>query len=120
MLVPVLVFLVCFCVGVTAAARWLPDLAAGPVGGLAFFTIVGLLATALSVAGLHCYSTIAAITNPPGGINVDKAEILAGGIRNALLDAGTLVGLTGIIYLLAPAPDDERLDDPPATLGQET
>jgi hypothetical protein len=121
MLVPVLVFLVCFCVGVIAAARWLPDLAAGPVGGLAFFAVVGLFAAALSIAGLVAYTTIAEITNPPNRIGVDKAEILAGGIRNVLLDSGTISGLTGIVYLLAPAPDeDEYIGESQTTAGQET
>ena len=40
MLVPVLIFFVCFVAGVMSAARWLPDLAPGPIGGLAFFTVV--------------------------------------------------------------------------------
>jgi hypothetical protein len=34
--------------------------------------------------------------------------------------SGTILGLTGIVYLLAPAPDeDEHIDESRATVGQE-
>jgi hypothetical protein len=84
MLVPVLVFLVCFCVGAIAAARRLPDLAKRPLGGLAFFAVVGLFAASLNIAGLVAYND-RRDHNPPNGIDIDQAEILAGGIRNGLL-----------------------------------
>ena len=111
-LVPVLVFLACFGVGVVASARWLPDLAPGQIGGLAFFTVTGLLAAALSLGGLHVYTTIREITTPPANIGVDKAEILAGGLLNILRDTGTLAALAGIIYLLGPPGEDELADEP--------
>jgi hypothetical protein len=119
MLVPVLVFFACFVAGVMSSVRWLPDLAPGPIGGLAFFAVVGLFSAALSVAGLGAYSIITELTNPPPGLGIDKAEILAGGIRNILLDAGTLFGLTGIMYLLAPPADVEADEPQTASLRQE-
>jgi hypothetical protein len=119
MLVPVLVFFACFGAGVMSSARWLPDLASGSVGGLAFFAVVGLFAAALSMAGLHAYSIITELTSRPPGFPIDKAEILASGLRNILLDAGTLVGLAGIVYLLAPPADDETNEPQTATLSQE-
>jgi hypothetical protein len=119
MFVPALVFFACFVAGVMSSARWLPDLAPGPVGGLAFFAVVGLFSAALSLAGLHAYSIINELTNPPPGVGIDKAEILAGGIRNILLDCGTLLGLAGIMYLLAPPAYDEADESQTASLSQE-
>jgi hypothetical protein len=78
-----------------------------------------VLSAALSVAGLHAYATITEITNRPPGLGVDKAEILAGGMRNILLDAGTLFGLAGIVYLLAPPADDETDEPQTVNLSQE-
>jgi hypothetical protein len=119
MLVPALVFLACFGAGVISASRWLPDLGPGPVGGLAFFTVVGLFSAALSMAGLHAYSVISELTNPPPGLGVSKAELLAGGLRNILLDAGTLFAFAAIVFLLAPPADDEPDEPEAASLSQE-
>ncbi len=100
MLVPVLVFVVCFWLGVVASARWLPNLAPGPVGGVAFFGVIGLLSGALALAGLHIYSIIHELD--ANELHVDKAEIVAGGVRNLLWEAGTLAGLGLVAFLLAP------------------
>lgn len=116
MLVPVLIFFVCFVAGVMSAVRWLPDLAPGPVGGLAFFTVVGLLSAALSMVGLHVYLIIRELTNAPPGLGGSKAELLAGGLQNILFDAGTLFAFAGIVFLLAPGADEA--DEPqPASLS---
>jgi hypothetical protein len=114
---PLLVFLTCFGVGILATARWLPDLAAGPVGGMAFFTVCGLLAGALSLAGLHVFSAVYEIRNPALFPSLTKDDIAAGILRNILLDCGTLVGLAGIVYLLAPELDREASSIPPRALG---
>lgn len=105
MLVPVLVFLVCFGAGIVISARWLPELGAGPVGGVAFFATCGLLAAALGVAGLHGYLTVNEIRHSVGP-GVSKAEVLAGGLQSILFDSGTIAALAGILYLLAPGPDE--------------
>lgn len=107
----VLVFLVCFGVGLTAAASWLPDLAAGRVGGMAFVTVCVLLGAALGMVGLHTYSLIDELRHTTSGIS--EPEILAAILRDILLDAGTLLGLAGVVYLLAPPGEEEPAANPP-------
>jgi divalent metal cation (Fe/Co/Zn/Cd) transporter len=102
MLVPILIFVVCFGAGTTASARWLPDLGAGPVGSLAFFTVCGLLGAALSLLGIHVYLIAKEIDHLHLELVSDKAELLAGGIRDILFEVGSLVGLAAIVFLLAP------------------
>jgi hypothetical protein len=104
----VLVFLVCFGVGLTAAANWLPGLAVGRVGGMAFVTVCVLLGAALGMVGLHIYTLIDELRHVQSGAS--EPEILADILRNILFDAGTLLGLAGIVYLLAP-PGGESLAD---------
>jgi hypothetical protein len=93
---------------VFGAARWLPDLAPGPVGGIALFAVTGLLAAALAVVGLRVYTIVTYITESPFGSSGHEGEIFASGVIELLYEAGALVGLAGILYLLAPAPDDEE------------
>jgi predicted phage tail protein len=82
--------------------------------------VVGLFSAALSMAGLHAYSIISELTNPPPGLDGSKAELLAGGLRNILLDAGTLFAFAGIVFLLAPTADDETDEPQPASLSNDT
>lgn len=107
----VLVFLVCFGVGLTAAASWLPHLAAGRVGGMAFVTVCVLLGAALGMVGLHTYSLISELRHATSGTS--EPEILAAILRNILLEAGTLLGLAGIVYLLAPPGEEGSAVNPP-------
>jgi len=102
--VPVLIFVACFAVGTLAAARWLPGLAAGKVGGLAFFAVTGLLAASISLVGVRIYAMINQLNS--GELNIVKSEIVAVGIRDILWQAGTIFGLACVIYLLAPSPED--------------
>jgi len=113
-LIPAAVFVVCLVVGVGASARWLPDLAAGPIGGLAFFVVCGLLGAALALVGLHVYSIVEGLSHSGGFTEVrnQKAEILASGLQSMLWDAGSLFGLAFAVYLLALAPE---LDEESAT-----
>jgi hypothetical protein len=97
MLIPVLIAAVCFFAGAAAGVRWLPDLAEGPVGGLAFFVICGLLGAALALLGLHIYSIVEDLNNFS-----ERGAILAGGLENMLWDSGSLLGLATVVYLLAP------------------
>lgn len=85
-----------------ASARWLPDLDVGPIGDLAFFTVCGLLGTAFSLLGMHVYLIIEDIRHLHREIGIDKAEVLAGGIRTVLFEVGSLTGLAAIVFLLAP------------------
>jgi hypothetical protein len=110
-LVVALVFLVCFGVGLTAAANWLTDLAPGPVGGMAFLAVCLLLGAALAMVGLHTYTLIDELSSPQRGF--DEPEFLATVLRNILEDAGTLLGLAAIIYLLAPPGEEESGEDEP-------
>lgn len=105
MLIPVVIFVACLVVSVGASSRWLPDLAAGPVGGLAFFAVCGLLGAALGLVGLHIYSIVEGLNQSGGftGLRNEKAEILASGLASMLWEAGSLFGLAFVVYLLAPA-----------------
>jgi hypothetical protein len=58
MAVPPIIFAVCLVVGAVGATVWLPALDAGPVGGLAFFTVCGLIGAGLGLIGLHVYAMI--------------------------------------------------------------
>jgi hypothetical protein len=111
----VLVFLVCFGVGLTAAANWLPALATGRVGGMAFVTVCVLLGAALGMVGLHTYSLISELRHATLGIS--EPDILAAILRDILLDAGTLLGLAGIVYLLAPPGEEGQATDRPIDDG---
>ena len=112
MVVPVVVFVACLGAGVTAAARWLPDLAMGPVGGMAFFVVSGLLGAAAGLAGLHIYS----IANAVGKFkSLGDGEIVATGLASMLWEVGSLVGLAALVYLLAPVAD--RVEEPAGHAG---
>jgi hypothetical protein len=106
-LIPVVVFVACLGAGVVAAARWLPDLAVGPVGSLAFFVVCGLLGAALGLVGLHIYS----IVNALGEFrSLGNGEIVAAGLVSMIWEAGSLLGLATLVYLLAPPA--ETVDEP--------
>jgi predicted phage tail protein len=115
MLVPVLILFVCFIAGVMSSGRWLPDLAPGSVGGLAFFAVVGLFSAALSVGGLRAYLLITELNR--SGLGGSKAEILADGMQSILFDAGTLFAFAGIVFLLAPGPDEADEQQPTSLSG---
>jgi hypothetical protein len=108
MVVPILIFVVCFAGGAYAAAQWLPALGTGRVAGLSFFAVCGLLAAALGNAGLNIYSIIRELGNHVDGFGGSNADFVASGLRILLLEAGTLFGLAAIVYLLAPQTDRER------------
>jgi hypothetical protein len=103
MIAPILIFVGCFGGGAVAAARWLPDLGEGQVAGLAFFAVCGLLAAALSIAGLNVYDVVRELGDRGGlGFGETSAAILADSLRILLLESGTLFGFAAIVYLLAP------------------
>lgn len=109
MAVPAVIFVVCFGGGVWASTRWLPGLARGPVGDIAFFAICGLIGAGLGVVGLHVYSTARDISEASGLTRIaGKAEILADGLVDVLYDGGTILGLATIALLLAPREDQPR------------
>jgi len=111
LLVPVLIFLGCLSVGVVAGARWLPDLAAGQVGGLAFFLVCGMLGAALGLLGVHIYLIVEELDHVSGTVALHR-EIVGEGIRDIVFEVGSLLGFAAVIYLLAPPLEDD--EDPEA------
>jgi hypothetical protein len=107
MLIPVLIFLVCFSAGVVASSRWLPDLAAGSVAGLAFFLVSGLLGAAAGLLGVHVYIVVEELKHVPSvvGAGAGQGELVAGFLRALVFDDGSLLGFAAVVYLLAPVPD---------------
>lgn len=101
MLVPALIVVACFGAGAAASARYLPDLGPGRVGGIAFFLVCGLLGAALGLIGLHLY-TLAHGLERGRGFGLGDDELFADVVRNILFEAGSLVALAAIVYLLAP------------------
>jgi hypothetical protein len=99
-----------------AGSRWLPDLAAGQVGGLAFFVVCGLIGVAFGLFGEHIYLITEEVKHLPSA-GLSQAEAIAGGIRNVCFEVGSLVGFASVVYLLAPrAPEmDSELEVEPAS-----
>ncbi|HEY7830779.1 MAG TPA: hypothetical protein VIC06_09475 [Solirubrobacteraceae bacterium] len=114
MLVPVVLFLGCFAAAIVAVDRWLPDLAQGRVGGLAFFTVSGLLGAAAGLVGLHIYEIVRELTLAPNE-RINNPDIVAVGLETMLRDVGTVVGLAAAVYLLAP-PQGKPIDDAPESV----
>lgn len=103
MVVPILIFAACMAAGAYAAARWLPNLEAGPVGGLAFFAVCGLAGAGLGLVGLHIYGIVKAVEEAE---RFSKGEIVASGLQAMLFEAGLIFGAATAVYLLAPAPPE--------------
>jgi hypothetical protein len=102
MVIPAVIFFACVGAGVVAASRWLPDLAVGPVGGLAFFVVCGLLSAAFGLAGLHIYSIVSELNHLGSLGRPADGELLADGLEEMLWEVGSLFGLATAVYLLAP------------------
>jgi hypothetical protein len=96
---PIAIFVVCVAAGIYASTRWLPELAPGPVGGLAYFAVCGLLAAALVVFGLDVYGIVESLSHFP---DLGKGVILANGLEQILWQTGLLIGAALAVYLLAP------------------
>jgi hypothetical protein len=107
MLLPVLIFFGASSPGVLAGARWLPDLAPGQVGGLAFFMVCGLVGAATGLIGVHIYSIVEELNHLSGGGGLTRGEVVAQGLRVVVYEAGSLLALAGVVYLLAPAGPEE-------------
>jgi hypothetical protein len=100
MLTPVLIFLVASVAGAWACAQWLPDLAAGSVGGLAFFVVCGLAGAALGLIADHVYLIVRVVESSRAAFGpVSVAEEL----RLMAFEVGSVAGLACIVYLWAPA-----------------
>jgi hypothetical protein len=106
--VPLVIFVLCLCAGAVLSSQWLPDLDAGPVAGLAFFTVCGLLGLALALLGEHIYLIVRETEHLATAGVLSKAEVVGSGLRNIALDEGTVVGIAAAVYLLAPRLDRAR------------
>ncbi len=105
--VPVLVFVLTFVAAVWAAARWLPDLAPGPVGGLTFFVVCGLAGAAAGLAGLHVYEIVRGLEETSGsGPFERKGDVLAAGLVSMLYECGLIAGAAVAVFLLGPPAAD--------------
>lgn len=103
MAVPVVIFAVCLAAGAFAASAWLPELARGPVAGIAFLVVCGLIGAGLGLVGLHVYLAVElAEQGPLGRIG------LASQLASMLSEAGTVFGLALAVYLLAPRASREQ------------
>jgi hypothetical protein len=108
--VPILIFVGCIVAGVVACARWLPGLAPGSVGGLAFFVVCGLVAGGLAVIGLRIYSIVDILHHGENGGFLGR-DLVAGDLSEMLWEAGLLFGLAAAVFLLAPS---RELEEEPA------
>jgi hypothetical protein len=69
----IVIAVVCFFAGAGAASRWLPDLAPGPVGGLAFFAVCGLFGAALAALGVNVDYLVRTLEGSgPGDLRADE------------------------------------------------
>jgi hypothetical protein len=74
---------------------------AGLVGGLAFFVVCGLLGAALGLVGLHIFLIVEELAHGDLGSR-GNGEILAYSLTSMLWEAGSLLALAAVVYLLAP------------------
>ena len=100
--VPIAIFVVCFGGGAFASSRWLPELAGGLVGGLAFLVVCGLLGAALVVVGLDIYSMVENLSGSGVFSREFNGRLLAGELTGMSWQAGSLLALAAVVYLLAP------------------
>lgn len=98
MLVPIVICFLCLFAGAWATARWLPDLALGPEGGLALIAICGLLGMTLADVGLHVYLIVEGFKQT----GLFGHTLMAGELTSMLWEAGVLVGLALIVFLMSP------------------
>lgn len=103
MLIPVVIFLLAAYAGVIVSSRWIPDLATGSAGGLAFFLVCGLVGAAAGLLSTHIYIVVEELKHLPS--RASQGEIVAGFLRNLSFELGSLLGFAGVVYLLAPAPE---------------
>jgi hypothetical protein len=107
-----LIFVVALVAGAAISANWLPELAAGQVGGLAFFAVCGLIGAAFGLLGMHVYLIAEEIDHFPNIVGPSHGVTMAAGIRSICFDDGSLLGFAGVIYLLAPrAPEIDSVQE---------
>jgi hypothetical protein len=115
-LIPALAFIFPALGAAIACSYWIPDLDAGPVGGLAFFLVCGLVGAAVGLLGVDIYSLVRQLEHFDSNSGVfSKGEFIAEFLRDVAINVGPLLAFAAIVYLLAPAPESvDDLDDEPA------
>jgi hypothetical protein len=78
-------------------------LEAGPVGGLAFFAVCGLIGAGIGLVGLHIYEIAESVDELA---QLGKGPVVASGLTSMLYEAGLIFGVAIALYLLAPAPPE--------------
>jgi hypothetical protein len=115
MLIPVLIFVVAAFSSAVACSYWLPDLAAGSVGGLAFFLVCGLAGAAVGLLSMQIYSLVVDLEHFGAGSGaLGRGEIVGEFLREVAFEVPSVLGFAAIVYLLAPAPEpvDDLYDEP--------
>jgi hypothetical protein len=100
MVVLAIVVVACFIAGVWAATTWLPPLADGPVGTIAYFVICGLVGVVLAIVGIRVWGIVHELEEARRLIS--SSTILADSLGALLCESGSLAALTLVAYLLAP------------------
>jgi hypothetical membrane protein len=104
MAIPILIFLVALLAGVLLAARWLPDLGSAAICSLAFWATCGLGGLAIALVAVHLYELVRQLSAANAeAIGNARADIVATAIVDMLRDAGPILGLSAVVYLLPPA-----------------
>lgn len=103
MLIPIAIFVVCLFAGAGATARWLPDLAAGPIGGLTLVAVCGLVGLAVGDVAMHVYLIVEQVNSFGGKFDGPDA---ASQLSSMAWEAGSLLALATAVYLLGPAPPE--------------
>jgi hypothetical protein len=112
MVVLAIVAVACFIAGMWAATTWLPALAEGSVGMLAYFVVCGLAGASVAVFGLHIWAIVNELT--ASSRFLANAEIVAAGLTSLLWESGSLAALALVAYLLAPKAPERSAPTPGA------
>ena len=106
MLVPVVIFVVAFGVGVYLSRQAVPALAASKTGYLATRVSDFLIGAATAALALNIYLGIRAATSDTFE-GLSRAEPVTYAITDALWQAGLLLAAAAAVHLLGPAGEDE-------------
>ncbi len=103
MLIAIVIFVFCLLAGAGATARWLPDLAPGPTGGLTLLVVCGLVGLALGDVAMHVYLMVEQADSFAGKFDGPDA---ASELSSMAWEAGALLALATAVYLLGPRPPE--------------
>lgn len=101
-----IVAVVCFIAGLWAATAWLPALAPGPVGTLAYFVVCGLAGAIPALAAIHIWELVNGLETT----SIGASTIVAARLVDVLWECGSLAALASITYLLAPEAEPDVSD----------